>query len=70
MLKTVDKEVGAIQRTPIGLLRRKTVLDLQSLVIYYSTRTGMSTTMQDRKERRAHFANKNWKKYKQTILKV
>jgi len=70
MLKTVDKEVGAIQPTQRGLLPRKTALDLQCLVIYYSTRTGMSAMRHERRERRAYFADKHWKRYKQAILRT
>ena len=67
MLKTADQEVGQIHKTPLGLLQRKTVLDLQSVIIYYTTRTGMSALKRERIERRAHFADKNWKRYKKAI---
>ena len=67
MLKTVDQEVGPTKKTALGLLQRKTVLDLQAVIIYYSTRTGQSALKQERIERRAHFADKNWKRYKMVI---
>ena len=45
MLKTMDQEIlPKVEKTAIGLLRRASVQDLQTVVIYYATRAGLYMT--------------------------
>ena len=38
MIATVDLEVGEVQRTPHGLLKRDSLLAIQRIVVYFNTR--------------------------------
>ena len=69
MQKTIDQEIHKkIEKSPVGLLRRQSVQDLQSVVIYYATRAGMYPTMESRKQRRVAYAAKDWRKYRSLVL--
>ena len=50
-----------------GHLRKNTVQDIQSLIVYYATRVGISMQAQFRRERRELFAIQKWSQYRKLI---
>lgn len=50
-----------------GFLKRETTLELQSIVVYHATRVGIAKQAQFRRDRRAFFADKNWRRYRSLI---
>lgn len=60
---------SAINRTAQvgGVLPRDTTIELQFIIVYHATRVGISKQARFRSERRAFFADKNWKKYRSVI---
>lgn len=73
MLKTVDQMDNlkpvllARQVLVSGQLKRETVCELQNLLIYHATRVGIARQARFRQERRAFFADSNWKRYRMVI---
>ena len=52
MLATVDLEVGEVQRTPAGLIKRQSLFAVQRIVVYFNTRSKLQVQQAEREERR------------------